>query len=258
MRATPWFLCLSLLGCRPPPEAPAELEQLTAWLFDKVRDGTDEELTVGVDNLDAWLDRHFEEATEGYTVDNLSEASAGAADGRDPDLSDLVGASVATLLSADLTRVERTHLLADQMQVFEGEYLSFERTFDGDPSCFVEQECPTERGRTQSVNNYPLGLELGVDFRTEWRWVEAEDGPTVVYRTWLRRPADVNVNWLDVNYQYFVGVNMPHKGKTRRLQTTWIAASLGDTPVPEDMALNMVVDGMVGSDETLNDYLTGD
>jgi len=258
MRAIPWLLSLSLLGCRPPPEAPAELEELTAWLFEKVRDGSDEELTVGVDNLDAWLDRHFDEATEGYTVDNLSEAVAGEADGRDPDLSDLVGASVATVLSGSLTEVERTHLLANQMKVFEGEYNSFDRTFDGDPSCFVDQECATEGARTQSVNNYPLGLELGVDFRTEWRWIEAADGPTVVYRTWLRRPADVNVDWLAVNYQYFVGVNMPHNGKTRRLQTTWIAASLGDTPVPEDMALNMVVDGMVGSDETLNEWLTGE
>jgi hypothetical protein len=264
MAATPLRLALPLAlplslstGCRPPPDAPAQLEELTSWLYGKVEVGTDEELEVGVNNLSAWLDGRMDEAREGYTVDNLPRATANEADGRNGDLEGLVGASVATTIEAGLHDVEVAMMLDDQMDVFEGEYLSFDRTFDGNPRCFVRQECDTEAARTLSVNNYPLGLELTVDFRSQWRWVETDDGPTVIYRTWLRKEADVNKDWLSVHYQYFLGVNMPYKGKTRRLQTTWIAASLGDTPVPEDMALNMVIDGMIATDDTLTGYLNG-
>ena len=50
-------------------------------------------------------------------------------------------------------------------------------------------------------------------------------------------------------------MNLPHNGRTRRLQTTWIAAELGDSPVPEATALNMVIDSMVGSDEKLAEWM---
>jgi hypothetical protein len=258
MRIVMCSVALLLSGCSPPPDAPEQLEELTSWLFGKVRDGTDEELEVGVNNLTNWLDGRYAEASEGYTVDSLSQATAGAADGRDPELGDLVGASVATSLNFSLDRVEHAMMLDDQMDVFEGEYEAYDRDFDGQPRCFVKRECLTEGARTQSTNKYAMGLSMDVDFNSEWRWVEAKDGWTVVYRTWLRKPADVSADWLGVNYQYFVGVNMPHNGKTRRLQTTWISASLGDTPVPEATALNMVVDAMANTDETLSSYLAGD
>jgi hypothetical protein len=258
MRAIMCSAALLLSGCSPPPDAPQELEQLTTWLFGKVRDGTDEELEVGVNNLANWLDGRFDEASEGYTVDSLSEKTADAADGRNGDLSDLVGASVATSLPFSLDRVEQAMMLKDQMDVFEGEYEKYDRTFEGQPRCFTNRECLDIQARTQSTNKYPLGLSIDVDFSSEWRWVKADAGWTVVYRTWLRAPADVSADWLGVNYQYFVGVNMPHKGKVRRLQTTWIAADLGDSPAPETQALNMVVDAMAGTDDTLTDYLNGD
>jgi len=252
------LLPVALTACRAPPEAPAELEELTSWLYGRVETGTDEEMEVGLGNLVAWMDTRFEEATEGYTVDNIPEDIAHAADGRSGPLEGLVGASVATRIAASIDDVAEAMLVHDQMEVFEGEYISFEREFENDIRCFARGECATEKARTQSVNNYPLGLELGVDFNTQWRWVEGPDGPTIVYRTWLRDQADVNKDWLGVNYQYFLGVTMPRDGQTRRLQTTWIAASLGDTPVPEDMALNMVIDGMTNTDATLETYLLGE
>jgi hypothetical protein len=252
------LLPTAMLACKPPPDAPAELEELTSWMYDKVESGSDEEMEAGVANLSSWLDGRMDEATGGYTVDNLPAETAHAADGREGPLDGLVGASVATRMAAPIDDVVHAMLVEDQMQVFEGEYLAFNRDFEGGARCFAQGECADEGARTQSVNNYPLGLELGVDFRTQWRWVEGPEGPVVVYRTWLQRPADVNKDWLGVNYQYFLGVTMPDGKHTRRLQTTWIAASLGDTPVPEDMALNMVIDGMSGTDETLEAYLLGE
>jgi len=254
-RALLLLLPTAMLACKSPPAAPAELEQLTSWMYGKVGSGSDAEMESGVANLSAWLDGRMGEATAGYTVDNLPMETAHAADGRDGPLDGLVGASVATRMAAPIGDVVHAMMVEDQMRIFEGEYLAFERDFDGSVRCFARGVCVDEGARTQSVNRYPLGLELGVDFRTQWRWVEGPEGPVVVYRTWLQRPADVNKDWLGVNYQYFLGVTMPDGGQTRRLQTTWIAASLGDTPVPEDMALNMVIDGMSGTDETLEAYL---
>ena len=215
-------------------------------------------MEVGLGNLVTWLDGRFDEATASYTVDMALEEIAHSADGRSGPLEGLVGASVATRVDASFNEVTDAMLLHDQSEVFEGTYVSFEREYDGDMRCFASGQCPTESATTRSVNNYPLGLEVSVEFTTQWRWVEGPDGPTIVYRTFLRDAAEVNKDWLAVNYQYFLGVTMPRSGRTRRLQTTWIAASLGDTPVPEDMALNMVIDSMVNADATLETYLSGE
>ena len=162
-RFVPLALPLAMLGCRPPPEAPGELEELTSWLYARVDTGTDEEMEVGLGNLVTWLDGRFDEATAGYTVNNLSEEIAHSADGRSGPLEGLVGASVATRVDASFNEVTDAMLLHDQSEVFEGTYVSFEREYDGDMRCFASGQCPTESATTRSVNNYPLGLEVSVE-----------------------------------------------------------------------------------------------
>ncbi len=255
MRLSPRTLLVlssvAAVGCAGPPDAPEKLEELAAFLFDHADDEDPEALEVGVGNLDAWLDNNLEEAREGYTIDTLS---ADAIEGVGVDTAHaegLVGAAVATTLPKGPVQVTRALTLADPTAVYPDTYLTYDREWIDDPQCFVDRDCESADLRAHTVSAYPMGLDVTSDFKAQYRWVETEQGMAMVQRTWLRRPAEVSKDWIAVPAQFFLSVNLPRNGKTVRLQTTWIAAELGDTPVPESTALNMVIDSMISGDEEL-------
>ena len=243
------------VGCAAPPEAPEKLEELAAFLFDHADDEDPEALKVGVENLDAWLSNHIEEARKGYTVTRLSSDAIDGV-GVDPALSEgLVGAAVATTLPKGPRKVTRALVAADPTEVYPDTYTTYERDWIDDPDCFLDRECDSADLKAHTVSAYPLGLEVTSDFKAQYRWVETDQGMAMVQRTWLRKPAEVSKDWVAVPAQFFLSVNLPDNGRTLRLQTTWIAAELGDTPVPEATALNMVIDSMVSGDEELAEWI---
>ena len=243
------------VGCKAPPEAPDKLEELAVFLFQHADDDDPAALQAGVENLDLWLSKHVDEAREGYTVTRLSsDAIEGV--GIDPTLSNgLVGAAVASTLPKGPRKVTRALVLADPTKVYPDTYETYERTWIDDPDCFVAQDCESAQMRAHTVSAYPMGLDVTSDFKAQYRWVETEQGMAMVQRTWLRKPAEVSQDWVAVPAQFFLSVNLPQGGRTLRLQTTWIAAELGDTPVPEATALNMVIDSMVSGDEELAEWI---
>ncbi len=62
-----------VVGCKRPPDAPNELNQLTGYLFVHAADDDHTELKAGFDNLRPWLEKRLEDTTDGYTVNNLSQ-----------------------------------------------------------------------------------------------------------------------------------------------------------------------------------------
>lgn len=248
-------LIVAPAGCKAPPTAPRDLEQLAGWIYGKVRDGSDDELTIGVNNLETWLRNNYAEAEEGYRINELDRAVANAADGRNPDLSEVVGAAVADSLPVGPPDVAWSAVYDDPMEIHPDTYISYERDWVGDVTCFPDASCAMALAWNTSENQYPLGVRVKVEFGGEYRWVDTDAGPAIVQRTWLTGPADINVDWLSVDYQYFLAVTMPYNGMSRRLQATWIGASLGDAPIPENVALKMVVNSMIQADEDLAAWL---
>ena len=250
-----------LVACRKPPEAPAKLEQLAGYLFEHMGDDDTDALSVGVENLDRWLDDNFEATLEGYTIENPSGGALGTLDGKERKTEGMVGAAVASQLDAGVAKATDVLTTGDFTKVFEGSYLQYDRTFEDEPRCFNDKDCDALAFKVYSVADYPVLGELRANFKAEYRWVEfarGEDGEPLmasVQRTWLVKPADVDVDWLTVPAQYFLAVNVPYQGGTRRLQATWILAELGDGPAPESVALNLVVGSMQDSDVMLNDWL---
>lgn len=242
-------------GCKP-PDAPEKLEQLTGYLFEHVRDEDPDALEVGVANLNAWLEKNQEEAELGYTIDKLSERVVDDLDNRERDLGDLVGASVAGQITYKPAKVTGVLVTADATKVYPDTYTKYDRNFREDPQCFKSQECDWLTLRAHSIANYSLGLVADSTFDAEYRWVESEHGLAMVQRTWLIKPVEFSQDWLAVPSQFFLSVNIPMaNGHTRRLQATWIDARLGDTPVPEATALDMVIDSMIESDIEVQAWL---
>ncbi len=247
-------LALVATGCGKPPEAPEKLEELAGYMFSHVADDDPAALEAGVENLRLWLNRgeNLAEAEEGYTISKLPQRAVDALDSRDRGVDGLVGAALAGVLQPSPKRLARVLTKADATKVYPDTYTRYDRDYTTDPDCFVAQDCESLALRAETLSSYAMGVEVDADFKGEYRWVESEHGLALVQRTWLERPADVSVDWMGVPAQYFVSVNIPRaSGRSLRLQSTWIAAELGDTPVPEATALNMVIDSMRAGDEEL-------
>ncbi len=249
------FLTPLVVACKAPPQAPAKLEELATYIFQHMGDEEPDALEAGVANLDVWLSDNIESAREGYTVSKLS-AKAMEDVGVDSKFAEnLVGAAVATNLPKSPKAVTKTLVTADLTRVYPDTYSVYERDWVEGAGCFHTQECDVGTLKAHTVSQYPLSVEVTSDFKAEYRWIEMDRGLAMVQRTWLRKPAEVSADWLSVPAQFFISVNFPQNGATLRLQTTWIAAELGDSPIPEATALNMVIDSMVTGDEELTEWM---
>ena len=102
-----------------------------------------------------------------------------------------------------------------------------------------------------------MGITIEVWYVAQVRWVELDDGPSILYRTWMSQPAVSNLGWIDVNQQYGVSTTFSSENGTRKLEAGWIDMALGDIELPEDFALNLVVDTIVESGEKLEAYMDG-
>ena len=260
----PWLLIglVASVGCRRPPDAPAELDELCKYLYTHMSDEEDDALAAGVVNLDTWLASRMSETSEGYTVENLDQATVNALDGEERDLTGLVGAAVGNDSAFTPKEVVDTIVLANQMEVSPGTYSEYNREWkepsSSAPDCFPGHGCAYAQAENTSTAAYPLGLEVTSTNTAQYRWVETEVGWAMVHRTWLIEYVD-NKDWVDLDSQFYMTVTIPRDdGTARRLQATWMVARLSeDMGVPENLALSMVVDSMQGIAEDIETYLGG-
>lgn len=262
MRVLPVCLVLvSIIGCRKPPEAPAELDELCKYLYSHMSDEEDDYLEAGIINLDTWLQTNIEETTEGYVVQNLDQDTVNALDGEERDLTGLVGAAVAYDSAFSVDQNANTLVLKDQFDVFPDTYTFYERSWlepeEGvKPTCFKGAECSYAAAENHSIANYPLGLTAETWSQAQYRWVETDLGMALAHRTWMSEPAVLSLDWINLDHQFFMTITIPQEsGNARRLQATWMVASLGDSDVPEATALNMVISSMQGTAEEMEAYL---
>ena len=251
-------LCAALgVGCKAPPEAPRTLDELCGYMFAHMTDEEPDALEAGVVNLDVWMRANLGATLEGYAIQNISaEAAAGL--GKTGSLEGLVGAAVGAESVNPVSEVTRALIYPDQTELYPETYLVFERTVtEGSYACFEAQTCDWLATTNTLTSSYPLGLTVDSEYIAEYRWVEVEGQMVSVYRTWMTQPAVVSLDFLHIPEQFYLGVNMPHQtsGHTLRLLATWIVAEIGETEVPENLALNMVIDSLITSNEEVDAWI---
>jgi hypothetical protein len=250
------LLAAFAVGCRRPPEAPDKLEELCVYLFEHIDDEDTEALDAGLTSLDTWLDGRMAETSEGYTIDNLTEVTIREETNRKVSNEGLVGAAVGGTMGHSVRAVAIATVKDDPEKMYPDTYSKYDRRYNTNLDCFVQEECDFLEAESSTVSQYPLGLEVSVDILAQYRWVEMESGTAMVYRTWMTEPAEVSLDWLGVPAQFYLTANIPRgKGRTTRLQATWIIAEINGGSVPESVALDMVVDSMQGSEEELEAWL---
>ncbi len=242
-------------ACKAPPEAPQELDELCGFIFEHFTDEDPAELAAGLGNLDTWLNANLEETLEGYEVTELSRDSVDALDENSRDLDGMVGAAVGTEGSFDPAEIAEVLVLVDPVELSPGMYEVYDRTFLTDQNCFVKAKCETLEVFNYMESTYPLGLDVTTETNGQYRWVDMETGTAMLQRTWMDSPAEVSVDWLSVQDQFYLNVVMPSESGSVRLQATWIVAQVINAEIPDGIALTLVIASMQDVYEDVDAYL---
>jgi hypothetical protein len=251
------LIALSALACKPPPEAPAELDELAGYIYGHHPDEDPAAMQAGLQSLTDWLDANWAEAEEGYVISALSEETVDAVDEVDRSSEEMIGLAVptASVYSVDQAVYAMVGVMCDE--VYPDMFWEYERDTFGDADCFLARECDRLEAREFMESHFPLDVVSIAQSYNQYLWVELEGGWAMVQRNWLEMPPEVSgplASYIEVDEQFYLNLFLPADEGFWRLQATWMIFS--QDGVPEDAAMNLAVNNMVDNSETLDEYLS--
>ncbi len=239
-------------ACKPPPDAPTQLDDLCTYLFSHHSDEDSANMEAGVNNLITWLDKNLEMTLEGYSVSGLDSTTTGALDGQERSVLGIFGVAVGTESAFPLADAVYAMVAVDQEEIHGDYYSDYQRDYLSDPACFLAQSCP----RLEATEEYEAHFTLGITSRNythnQYLWVDTYGGLAMAHRAWLVEPPEVDFYWLQVEQQYYLDVFVPAAGGHRRLQVTWMVNN--QDAVPQDLVMNLVIDGMIDHSDNMEDW----
>ena len=263
------ILLLVVLGtsaCTPPPDAPADLENLSEYIFAHMGDEDTRELEAGLINLRTWLETgtNLESTKEGYTVNDLKDESVNALDDVERSIRDsLYGAAVAHTYDHTMTELKQTMFADDWSAVSEGTYDCYERIYASaeEPNCFVDGSCTELSYITDSVSSWAGAVDVTSVSLGEVREITVDGESMVLQRTWLEGPSETSGilgDQVELYAQYFVNIMIPStSGDILRTTATWMDVQVGEID-NLDLVKNQIVSTMQGQNEIVTEWITGD
>jgi hypothetical protein len=240
------------MACTPPVEAPAELGELTLYLYENFEgEGADGEgaMPAGLLSLEEWLvdqplsadDDVDDRAVTPPTLpfDRLGGAVAPAT--ADEELQVPVAVWVRAKEGMD-TQLE---LMLDENQtcIASGTTTWHQQTWtDGDAACFADGSC--EVLRSESEIHIDSLANVFLDMKRDYRWVELEDGRmAVVAREWLPEQEDAYDGDGTWDQRFSLIVWLPEAdGKVLRFYSMWSSVTLAG--IGDDFYSNTVKNGL--------------
>jgi hypothetical protein len=245
------MLLVLFIACKPPPQAPADYEQLLDYIFAHSGDEDDAELVAGLTNLQMWLDESdTTDLIEGNSISVLSQNSVEELDG-DHNLDGLKGVSLLTESGYDSTVLMEALTQYSFKEIMPDVYLTYDRVFDQGKNCIVDKECLMAQGDVFTVADWGILGEVTAQRNIEFRWVELEDEWVFVQRWWLTEPSTGTKLDLRVDNQYYIGVNYANSNGTQRIHASWINMTLS-TGDASDSAAQQVIRGWKNDAEGLD------
>lgn len=249
-------LALIAAGCRAPPPAPVELDELCAYLFAHTADEDTRELEAGLANLDTWMNANLEDTLEGYQVTNLSDAAVEVLDDRNHNTEDMLGAAVGTISQSYEPYAFAIALTVDDpVEVIPDAHEDYERTFLTDTECWVEMTCDHLETENHLYDHYPILNDVESENYSYFRWVEIDGQLGMVQRSWLTRPSDVEWDSFELNDQYYLNVLLPYGEGTLALQSMWVEAYWDGLPISENQAQLLLIGQMQNVYAQLDEYV---
>lgn len=210
-------------ACAPPPEAPAELGELSRFLFREL--GGDEALLAeGLVNLDALLadiDLSASHSDRSYTLPLLDEADVEGLERPERSLSDSLGLSLAAQSIWPVEDHAAYQVLADLTDASPGT-TSFQRTFVDDPECFADRSCTTLRTVNTIVRENAL-TKMTFNLHKDYRWVSVEPlGWAVISRGWTPTSTHGDDGSNHIWQQFELDIFLPDGSGSSRFVGIWM------------------------------------
>lgn len=250
-----FLFSMALTGCKP-PEAPKEYEELVGYLFEHMEDEDPEALTVGLENLDAWLNAENRTTVEGgVTIDQLPLKTVEDLEGHAHRVEDLAGVSLLTasgykpkVIADALTQYSFKTIIPDV-------YIVYDRTFEEGKSCFVERECLWAEATAYTIADWGVLGEVTADRRIQFRWVETTAGWMLLQRWWLTEPSTGSKLDLVIQDQYYIGVTMADSSGSARVHASWLNMKMSTGDASEGAA-NQLISNWKNDAESLDTWIS--
>ncbi len=278
MNCARWMVAAVLvttMGCVPPVEAPADIEELGPFLYREWDAEQEEVLAAGVSQLWRFIHDHadFEAplkdrrwSHEAPTAEDLVDV---ARPDRDPAA--VAGVSVAGLSIwpiDDHLRAQSDPDRADDMSALEPSATSYLREFPDtpDPDCFVQDTCARLPTFNTIVRNQVVAktlIHLNKDFR-RLTFVDDEgvERRAMVARSWQEAPSvpasgdkEADEAGTSVLQSYSIDVWLEDGAQTVRFQLTWTETKLLGDIVGPDLVRATVAGGIQDIYETTDELL---
>lgn len=251
-------LLLLLPACKRPPEAPAELNDLSRYMYAAWGSDNDADREVGMANLITFIedvdlganlqDRSWE--LEPITEEDLWDIDWPTE--RNP--ADVLGVAVARESIHPPTDHARLQIETDQLDA-EPSANSYTRTFDvSDPSCFLDQSC-NPIFTVNDVTRQNVLISVTFDLYKDFRWVETDNGPALFARSY------VDQVWTGANgnnsilQSYSCDIWIPDgEGTAWRYQTLWSESDVAASDALTIATLKGSIDNILETgDEVITD-----
>lgn len=248
---------LSLVACKEPVVAPAELNELSVYLFANWADEDPEVMAAGLVNLETWAatvavesDNWADRSFDSITAPTAAEMEGLTNHGLDPSVSRGVGLAYSSAFGPEA----HAGLIgaADQRPGEPASPDRYDRTIDGDADCFASGECETVAS-TNDIERRNVLFTVEYILEKAWRWVELEDGSkAMVARAWTPDSGTLMEDGKQVLQAYALEVWMPTATGSLRWSVTWQDAELGlDPETVDSLVAGSLNDAMNAQDELL-------
>lgn len=250
----PLLLLPSLVACKAPPEAPDDLFELAAYLYEHGWDEDQEALVVGLEQLGTWLEANQDLAYEGYEVGALSEQAVDSLDETDRITAEMVGLSLTRLSRHPVEDSTWALVSVDQSEIYPDTFAEYGREYLSGPDCFTARSCERMEAMEELHSTFPLGLETWSTAHNQYVWAEIEGGLAMVHRNWQVDPPEVSSDLMKVDEQAYLNLFVPGSQGAWRLQAQWTVYS-DENNTPEDFAKTLVLNFLESCHDELEAWL---
>jgi hypothetical protein len=234
-------LLLGAGACSPPPDAPTELDELSAYLFAHFEDDDDRVMPDGLANLDAFfadVDLGLDWADLAYGLDPLTEDDSADVDHPDRDPEGQLPVGLVFQSVHDHADQATVIVLADQSPVEPNSPDTYDRTFmdDGgaalDPGCFTDRGCLVLRTMNDIVKDNLL-MTIPYEMHKDFKWIEiGEPGSgqwAIAARSWCEDEAVGEQDNVEINQSFSIDVFLPGDGGAVRYMALWSESTIPGT-----------------------------
>lgn len=242
-------LCVLISGCKA-IEAPTTLEELVVFGF--VHFEEEGYAQAMAEQLIPLSEQKYEELTEGYSVNSLTNEDLQGAGVEGRDIEGIIGALGGVTYTHDIDDV-LTILTATDKTLYYPDMSAYEVLDETDRDCFLSHDCETLEQSIQETTEVVILGNATRTYTNQFRWVEVEGvGATLVVRSLCPDGITFDTNIANVYQQYSLYTVYPSGSGARRIESFWVDAEFIGLDVPENFAVDNAVGTMADGAETVD------